>query len=93
MKKRWRAAGEGHDFKAQNMLFTTGPFAYSRNPIYLGSLLMLFGLGIALRTYLVVIAIYPLWFFSKSIKHEEALLEKHFGKKYLLYKAKVRRFL
>ncbi len=45
----WRAWAAGHLAKNQQ-LATGGPYAYSRNPLYLGTLLVALGLAIASRS-------------------------------------------
>lgn len=79
--------------KRQNRLITTGPFLYSRNPIYLGLLLGGVGYFLALRSTLLVLMLPALIYLLYSIKREEALLEKAFGNKYKLYRQKTPRFL
>jgi protein-S-isoprenylcysteine O-methyltransferase Ste14 len=43
-----RAAASGH-IKKNRQLTTTGPYAYSRNPLYLGSILIAIGFVVAAR--------------------------------------------
>lgn len=57
----------GHLVKSA-LLITSGPYAYTQNPLYLGRLLILTGLGIAARTegYLNLVALaagYAVFFF------------------------------
>jgi len=82
-----------HDKDVQSSLVTTGPFAYSRNPLYLGLLIMVIGQEIALHSYLIVLA--PLFFIAITMAAaaEEKLLAHHFGKSYLTYQSRVPRFL
>lgn len=82
-----------HNIKIQSTLVTTGPFAFSRNPIYVGFLLLFLGFEMILQSYLIIL-ILPLFFVVYfAVKKEEKLLEKHFGKEYLEYKKRVPRFL
>jgi len=74
---------------------TSGPYRFSRNPIYFGFLCTLIGLPLALGNYwgavlspLLMMSLYQL-----VIKHEEAYLEKKFGDVYTSYKSRVRRWL
>lgn len=87
MNKVWGIPGE-HSSQ-QKELTTTGPFAFSRNPIYLGFLLIYFGFSIAIRSWLIVLRIPLALYFYKSALKEEKLLEKKFGQKYLSYKSRV----
>ena len=86
---------EINTFKQPQKLVTTGLFRYSRNPIYLGFSLALFGVAIvlgniiALDGFLAFIIAANLWY----IPFEEAEMEKQFGEAYITYKKKVRRWL
>ena len=82
-----------HDKKVQSNLVTSGPFRFTRNPIYVGLLLLFIGQQIALHSYVIFTT--PLFFFviQKAVRVEETLLEKYFGKAYLVYKKRVPRFL
>lgn len=82
-------------FEPPVTLVTTELYRYSRNPMYLGMMIMLTGMWIALGCLSPVIVI-PLFFIiiqEGFIKYEEIFLEKTFGDKYLDYKASVRRWL
>ncbi len=76
-------------------LVTTGAFARSRNPMYLGMNLALSGLAVILNEpwpWLVLPAFLAL-LYLRFIRHEEALMEATFGDEYRAYRAKVRRFI
>lgn len=81
--------------RGSNALVAAGPFAFSRNPIYLGEVIALVGAGIAFnRLWLVVTA--PLFMTAVSrlaIAREEAYLERRFGHAFLDYKSRVRRWI
>jgi protein-S-isoprenylcysteine O-methyltransferase Ste14 len=51
-----RAYASGYLRKA-SQLATTGPYAYTRNPLYLGSLIMAAGFALAARSLWIVLAI------------------------------------
>ena len=74
---------------------TSGLYAYSRNPIYLGWFLLIAGIGFRNASLLVlVIAVtMVLLLYRAVIVEEEAYLEKRFGDEYLRYKKSVRRWL
>ncbi len=74
---------------------TSGIYGVSRNPLYVGMILLNTGIGCIVNS---------LWIFLLSaglaavlqkgvIEAEEAYLEKKFGDKYLRYKVKVRRWI
>tara|TARA_B100001093_G_scaffold491891_1_gene532429 strand:- start:258 stop:728 length:471 start_codon:yes stop_codon:yes gene_type:complete len=74
-------------------LFFGGPFKYTRNPIYLSFLGMVFGCGICFNSfwYLIFDFILIALLHFGIILHEEKYLEKEFDKVYLEYKNSVRR--
>lgn len=92
MKEIWGLPAE-HHIKRQNRLITVGPFKYTRNPIYLGIIMLMLGYGFLLQSYFTFLALIPMWYFYRSAEKEEKLLEKHFGKEYLKYKEKVPQFI
>ena len=76
-------------------IVTKGLYQYSRNPMYLGLLIILFGFGIwlgSLSPFLMLPLFY--WLITEmQIKPEERMLEQKFGKEYLDFKNRVRRWL
>ncbi|MEJ2677731.1 MAG: isoprenylcysteine carboxylmethyltransferase family protein [Gemmatimonadota bacterium] len=72
-----------------------GPYRHSRNPMYLGGVLMLLGLDILLgsTTPLLVVPLWMVLMQVRFIRREEALLAQVFGKEYEAYRASVRRWL
>lgn len=82
-------------WKPTTNIITTGFYAWSRNPIYAGFCLFNIGLGLAMNSFWVFISFIPgatLVYFI-AIAKEEAYLEEKFGKEYLAYKNKVRRWI
>lgn len=92
MKHSWGYPGQ-HNIKKQDTLITTGPFSFSRNPIYIGIILIAFGFPIAIKSSLFFLSLLVVFHFYKESLQEEKLLEKYFGKQYILYKSRVPRFL
>lgn len=78
-------------------LVTSGPYSYTRNPLYVGNILIYLGIGImsmALFPWLQLIAL--VWFvfqYTLIVKEEEHFLREKFGQEYADYCAKVPRFL
>jgi protein-S-isoprenylcysteine O-methyltransferase Ste14 len=78
-------------------LITSGPFAYVRNPLYVGNMIIYAGVGVmsmALFPWLLIIA--SLWFlvqYRLIVSLEEEYLIRHFGLDFAVYKNHVRRFL
>ncbi|MGE5521823.1 MAG: methyltransferase family protein [Candidatus Dadabacteria bacterium] len=76
------------------LVVTTGPFRFTRNPMYLGLLTILVGISILLGTISPLIVI-PVIFlvFHTFVSREEKWMEEWFGDYYLSYKKKTRRWL
>lgn len=76
-------------------LTTGGPYAFTRNPLYLGSLLI--GLGAAVAGgRLVFVVLFLLFFglvYSRTMRREERLLAERFGPPYRRYRERVPRLL
>ena len=70
-------------------LIISGPFAYVKNPLYLGNILMYFGFGVmslALFPYLQILALIFFYFqYYLIIKREEGYLREQFGEEYEKY--------
>ena len=74
-----RAAAAGH-VKKDEELTTTGPYAYTRNPLYLGSLLIAVGFAIASRSLWVALIVIALLagIYWPVIRSEEEYLRARF---------------
>ncbi|AYC34360.1 isoprenylcysteine carboxylmethyltransferase family protein [Pseudomonas cavernae] len=82
-------------YKKPKRLLASGPFRYSRNPIYLGFNLIYCGIGLLLHSWWPWIAL-PLLILTMNrgvIVHEEQILEQLFGDSYRRYRRRVRRWL
>lgn len=75
-------------------LVTTGPFAFCRNPMYLGHIIFLTGLALTFQSPLgaLITAATAVWFQMRVRRDEKRLLE-NFGQSYLDYTARVRRWI
>ncbi len=74
-----RALASGHVRKNES-LATSGPYAYTRNPLYLGSLLMGLGFAVAARSWAVGVALLVMFFviYLPVIRDEEVFLRRTF---------------
>jgi protein-S-isoprenylcysteine O-methyltransferase Ste14 len=82
-------------FRDSSALITSGPYRITRNPMYVGLVGALIGIAILLGsvTPFVVVPAFAALIQSKFIRAEEAALERTFGRVFLDYKSKVRRWL
>lgn len=76
-------------------LVTEGPYAFSRNPIYIAHLALILGIGLSLAAPFIV-SLVPLLAFGLqklSIEPEERHLQDQFGDDYRAYLARTPRWL
>jgi len=82
-------------YKTPSKLVRYGLFKFTRNPTYLGMALTLIGVAILLGS--ITSFVFPIIFIILTdwlvIPVEEKNLEKKFGKKYIEYKMRVRRWI
>jgi len=73
----------------------SGPYRFTRNPIYLGMFLGLIGLAIAFDNpwLLMMLAVFAPIIRYGVVAREEAYLERKFGDVYRGYRSRVRRWL
>ena len=76
-------------------LVTNGPFRFSRNPIYLGDLIVLAGLMLARDAApgLIVVPGFAWLLTRRFIEQEEQVVAAAFGTEYADYKTRVRRWI
>jgi len=74
-----RALASGH-LQKNEQLATGGPYAYTRNPLYLGSLILSVGFALAARSWWIVAGIVLLFIaiYLPVIRAEEAFLQERF---------------
>jgi len=89
--KNWLDLEEAR-VRSDQSLVTRGVYAYVRHPIYAGDILLLFGLELALNSWLVVAVIIPLVIVIRQVLTEEALLQRAFPG-YVSYCARTKRFI
>jgi len=93
---KFRAAGTPVPArKPTTLIVRTGPYRFSRNPIYLAFSLFQLGIAIWLNSVwlLVTLVVAVALMHYVVIRREEQYLERKFGAHYLEYKASVRRWL
>ena len=82
-------------FRPASALVRDGPYAFSRNPMYIGMTLGYLGLSMVFNTlWPIMVLPVVLWALVKLvISREEAYLEAVFGDEYRAYRRDVRRWL
>jgi protein-S-isoprenylcysteine O-methyltransferase Ste14 len=85
-----RLWASGHIEKTRS-LATGGPYAHTRNPLYVGSVLIALGAGIASASpwVVVAVAVYFLAFYPSVIREEEAFLARKFPEEHASWSAAV----
>ena len=75
-----RALASGH-VRKNEQLTTSGPYAYTRNPLYLGSLVIATGFAIAARSYWVALIAAGIFFaiYIPVMRSEEQFLRSQFS--------------
>jgi protein-S-isoprenylcysteine O-methyltransferase Ste14 len=82
-------------YRPTTTIVESGPYRFTRNPIYLGMALALIGLAIAFDILWLLLMLVP---FALVIRYgvvarEEVYLERRFGDSYRGYRSRVRRWL
>ena len=84
----------GIDENSEEKLITTGPFAISRNPIYLAMIVFILSFFISYPTIVTLLfLIFITTLTYRQILREEEFLKSQYGKEYDEYASKVRRYL
>jgi Phospholipid methyltransferase len=90
---RLGGGGPGMDTPPERLV-TSGPFAWCRNPMYLGHMIFLLGLTLSLRSELAaLITVATIVWFQFRVRRDERRLVERFGQPYLDYRARVRRWI
>ncbi|WP_269929727.1 methyltransferase family protein [Aminobacter sp. HY435] len=81
--------------KASEHLVTSGAFSFTRNPIYFANTLLMIGIGLVVSSlWFILLALMAAFATQKlAIEREEKHLLARFGKKYIDYTKKVRRWI
>ena len=75
-------------------LVTTGPYAYARNPMYLGHIIFLTGVALTLKSWLGgLIVLIAMVGSHKRVKGDERRLSARFGQPYRDYMGRVKRWV
>jgi protein-S-isoprenylcysteine O-methyltransferase Ste14 len=76
-------------------LVTSGIFNHCRNPLYVGNVLMLFGVGVLANSLIYVFVVMPVFFFiyQAIVLAEENFLRNKFGESFNAYCKRVNRWV
>ena len=91
----FRKGGQSENpWKPTTEIVESGPYRFTRNPMYLQMILVCIGVSIALgNIWILLLTPVAMFILVKLvIKPEEAYLEEKFGETYLLYKHRVKRW-
>jgi protein-S-isoprenylcysteine O-methyltransferase Ste14 len=94
--REFRAAGTSvRATERTTTIVRTGPYRFSRNPIYLSFIMILIGLAVWLDNLWLLLTLVPATTFIAVvvIPREERFLEQNFHDEYSSYKTVVRRWL
>jgi protein-S-isoprenylcysteine O-methyltransferase Ste14 len=84
----------GIDTEHPDKLITSGVFAFTRNPIYVAFAFILLGQFLIFSNWILLIyTVAGVWLFHRQALREEEYLKKHYGKEYVAYANRVRRYL
>jgi protein-S-isoprenylcysteine O-methyltransferase Ste14 len=82
-------------YQESNALITTGVYRFSRNPMYLGFVLVLLGMALLLAALspFIIILIFGIVMDQLFIRVEERMLAEKFGGQWNNYRAETRKWL
>ncbi|MGB6208248.1 methyltransferase family protein [Mycobacterium sp.] len=84
----------GIDVDKPDKLVTTGIFAVSRNPIYVGFALVLAGQFLVFPNWILLVYLAAgVLLFHRQVLREESFMRQHYGPEYAEYSRRVRRYL
>ncbi|GAA0858073.1 isoprenylcysteine carboxylmethyltransferase family protein [Aliiglaciecola litoralis] len=93
--RRAKTTVDPTDPQSATTLVTNGVFRFTRNPMYLGMVILLVSATLYLGTWIgfVSVALFIIYITQFQIKPEERIVEQLFGQPYVEYKNSVRRWI
>jgi hypothetical protein len=90
---KYGGGGPGLETPPQRLV-ATGPYAYTRNPMYLGHIIYLIGLTLTLHSWFAaaITAAVAIWFHCRVLGDEKKLAEQ-LGEPYVEYTRSVKRWI
>ena len=90
---RYGGGGPGIETPSERLV-TSGPFAWCRNPMYLGHIVFLLGVALTLQSaFAAVITVATAIWFQLRVRRDETRLRQRFGQPYEQYSQRVRRWI
>ena len=90
---RLGGGGPGMDTPPERLV-TSGPFAWCRNPMYLGHIIFLLGLTLTLQSVLAALITAATAVWSRlRVQRDEKRLRQRFGQPYVDYMRRVKRWI
>jgi protein-S-isoprenylcysteine O-methyltransferase Ste14 len=95
MREFQRAGTDYRPYKPTTRIIESGPFRFTRNPLYLSLTLIYAGIALSLGSSWALVMLVPVLVIIRYgvIAREERYLTHKFGGEYLRYKEQVRRWL
>ncbi len=95
MREFQRAGTDYRPYKPTTRIIESGPFRFTRNPLYLSLTLIYAGIALSLGSSWALVLLVPVLVIIRYgvIAREERYLTHKFGDEYLRYKEQVRRWL
>ena len=83
------------DISKPTLIISSGPYAFSRNPMYVAWTAIYLGVAMIMNTVWLIVMLPAVLIVTHYlvIRREERSLEREFGEAYLSYRARVRRYL
>jgi len=85
--------GPGLDVPPGHIVYS-GPYRFTRNPMYLGHLIFMLGLAITFSSWFAAaLLVVHIGWFHRRVLRDEARLKQRFGATYTAYQAQVKRWI
>ena len=92
-RRRHGGGGPGMTVPPESLV-TSGPYAWCRNPMYLGHLIFLLGLTLTFQSEIAfALLVLSAFRFQAQVRRDERRLRELFGAEYEAYAARVKRWL
>ena len=95
-RRALQAAGTNvNPSRPTTVVTSSGPYRFSRNPLYVSLTLMFLGLTLAANTWWGIVLLVPVLMLMHFgvVLREERYLDRKFGERYRQYRARVRRYV